>query len=103
MMDNIFQIQIEYNFDDDGKGFQRKIKFLNDFSQLAEYEILNLLHKNMKKIERTIGNEIDEMLIRLMTQLADAEMNEIKRIQGIFPSKSNLFDEDGNCMLRIQD
>jgi hypothetical protein len=57
----------------------------------------------MRKIRNTIGNEIDDMLIKLMTELADAEINEIKRVQGIFPSKSNLFDDDGNCILRIKD
>ena len=93
-----FLIQVEYEFDEDSQGFKRQVKFLEDSDNIARIEIINLIRMNFKLLRQTIGNEIDDIIISMISDLLDeAKMEEMVQ------NTSDLFNEDGKMNVHFRE
>ena len=82
-----FLIQVEYEFDEDSQGFI-----------IASIEIINLLRGNFRVLSKTIGKQIDDIIVEKMSEiLDDKEMISMKGKYG------SAFDEDGNFKYTIRE
>jgi hypothetical protein len=85
-----FLIQVEYQFDEDSQGFKRKINFMEDSDNIARIEIVNMIRANFKTIQKSIGKEVDDIIISLITDIIDEhEMHTMKR------NADSVWSEDG--------
>ena len=93
-----FLIQVEYEFDEDSQGFTRQVNLLEDSNILASIEIINLLRGNFRVLSKTIGKQIDDIIVEKMSEiLDDKEMIKMKTRSG------SAFDEDGNFKYKIRE
>ena len=93
-----FLIQVEYEFDDDSQGFRRKVNLLEDSDVLATIEIINLLRGNFRLLSKTIGKQIDDIIVEKMTEiLDDKEMLRMKSDSG------SAFDSDGKFKYKLRE
>ena len=93
-----FLIQVEYEFDDDSQGFRRKVNLLEDSDVLAPIEIINLLRGNFRLLSKTIGKQIDYIIVEKMTEiLDDKEMLRMKSDSG------SAFDSDGKFKYKLRE
>ena len=93
-----FLIQVEYEFDEDSQGFRRQVNLLEDSNILASIEIINLLRGNFRVLSKTIGKQIDDIIVEKMSEiLDDKEMISMKGKYG------SAFDEDGNFKYTIRE
>ena len=93
-----FLIQVEYEFDDDSQGFRRKVNLLEDSDVLAPIEIINLLRGNFRLLSKTIGKQIDDIIVEKMTEiLDDKEMLRMKSDSG------SAFDSDGKFKYKLRE
>ena len=93
-----FLIQVEYEFDEDSQGFRRQVNLLEDSNILASIEIINLLRGNFRVLSKTIGKQIDDIIVEKMSEiLDDKEMVRMKTQSG------SAFDEDGNFKYKLRE
>ena len=93
-----FLIQVEYEFDDDSQGFRRQVNLLEDSNILASIEIINLLRGNFRVLSKTIGKQIDDLIVEEMSKiLDDKEMISMKGKYG------SAFDSDGNFKYTLRE
>ena len=93
-----FLIQVEYEFDDDSQGFRRKVNLLEDSDVLATIESINLLRGNFRLLSKTIGKQIDDIIVEKMTEiLDDKEMLRMKSDSG------SAFDSDGKFKYKLRE
>ena len=93
-----FLIQVEYEFDEDSQGFRRQVNLLEDSNIIASIEIINLLRGNFRVLSKTIGKQIDDIIVEKMSEiLDDKEMAKMKTRSG------SAFDEDGNFKYKIRE
>ena len=93
-----FLIQVEYEFDEDSHGFRRQDNLLEDSNILASIEIINLLRGNFHQLSKTIGKQIDDIIVEKMSEiLDDKEMISMKGKHG------SAFDKDGNFKYKIRE
>ena len=93
-----FLIQVEYEFDDHTQGFRRKVNLLEDSDVLATIEIINLLRGNFRLLSKTIGKQIDDIIVEKMTEiLDDKEMLRMKSDSG------SAFDSDGKFKYKLRE
>tara|TARA_R100000742_G_C4257136_1_gene75004 strand:+ start:323 stop:655 length:333 start_codon:yes stop_codon:yes gene_type:complete len=89
-MNKKFLIQVEYYFDEDSHGFRRKVDFLEDSTNVARIEIINMLRANFGRIQKSIGKEVDDIIISMISELLDEhQMREMKA------NADSIFGEDG--------
>jgi len=93
-----FFIQVEYEFDDDSQGFKRKLNLLEDSENIATIEIINLLRSNFPMLGKTIGKQIDDIIVDKMSEILDSkEMSRMKSDSG------SAFDSDGNFKYKLRE
>ena len=93
-----FLIQVEYEFDEDSQGFRRQVNLLENSNILASIEIINLLRGNFHQLSKTIGKQIDDIIVEKMSEiLDDKEMIKMKTRSG------SAFDKDGNFKYKIRE
>ena len=93
-----FLIQVEYEFDEDSQGFRRQVNLLEDSNVLASIEIINLLRGNFSVLSKTIGKQIDDIIVEKMSQIIDdKEMLRMKSQNG------SAFDNDGNFKYKLRE
>lgn len=97
-----FLIQVEYEFDEDSQGFKRKVNFLEDSDTLATIEIVNLIRGNISHLRNTIGKEVDDIIVELMTKiLRKHELEEM--MERMTEQSQSMFTADGRMNLRIRE
>ena len=93
-----FLIQVEYEFDEDSQGFRRQVNLLEDSNVLASIEIINLLRGNFRILSKTIGKQIDDIIVEKMSQIIDdKEMLRMKSQNG------SAFDNNGNFKYKLRE
>ena len=93
-----FLIQVEYEFDEDSQGFRRQVNLLENSNILASIEIINLLRGNFHQLSKTIGKQIDDIIVEKMTEiLDDKEMLRMKSDSG------SAFDSDGKFKYKLRE
>ena len=93
-----FLIQVEYEFDEDSQGFRRQVNLLEDSNVLASIEIINLLRGNFRILSKTIGKQIDDIIVEKMSEiLDDKEMISMKGKHG------SAFDNDGKFKYKLRE
>tara|TARA_E500000305_G_C3851850_1_gene156495 strand:- start:5 stop:340 length:336 start_codon:yes stop_codon:yes gene_type:complete len=98
MKNKKFLIQVEYEFDEDSQGFSRKVNLLENSDTLATIEIINLLRGNFRVLSKTIGKQIDDIIVEKMTEIIDdKEMLRMKSQNG------SAFDNDGNFKYKLRE
>tara|TARA_R100001509_G_C4752345_1_gene176849 strand:- start:206 stop:538 length:333 start_codon:yes stop_codon:yes gene_type:complete len=93
-----FLIQVEYEFDEDSQGFRRQVNLLEDSKTIASIEIINLLRGNFHVLSKTIGKQIDDIIVEKMSEILDDK--EIISMKG---KHGSAFDEDGNFKYKLRE
>ena len=93
-----FLIQVEYEFDEDSQGFSRKVNLLENSDTLATIEIINLLRGNFRVLSKSIGKQIDDIIVEKMSEILDDK--EIVRMK---TRSGSAFDEDGNFKYKLRE
>ena len=93
-----FLIQVEYDFDEDSQGFKRQVNLLEDSNILASIEIINLLRGNFHQLSKTIGKQIDDIIVEKMSEILDDK--EIVRMK---TRSGSAFDEDGKFKYKLRE
>tara|TARA_R110002020_G_scaffold43754_1_gene126799 strand:+ start:701 stop:1048 length:348 start_codon:yes stop_codon:yes gene_type:complete len=97
-----FLIQVEYEFDEDSQGFKRQVNFLQDSDTIATIEIINLIRSNKSRLRNSIGQEVDDIIINLMTNiLRKNELDEM--MERMTEQSQSMFTADGRMNLRIRE
>ena len=93
-----FLIQVEYEFDEDSQGFKRQINFLEDSEALATIEIINLIRSNINRLRSTIGKEVDDNIVTMMSNILDN-----KKMEDMLKNSNSIFGEDGFMNAEIRE